>query len=308
MNKSSTTGSLPEIFFYIPEGPWQGSIPGSPEEYWMNIESKRGDRHYGRYSWTLKTYLYLQRSGFICSLCDTIPEHGVLVSHRDFLAGLTEQPSEYLTLVCIKADREPLTNADLHIIQNRKDPITRSREWQGRYYFLHYWPQACLVPRDPNRGTRIKNVAYVGRSWNLDPELQKTEWRNTLHALGMNWYMPPPEMWNDYSQVDVIVAVRSLQPEESFDTKPASKLINAWTAGVPAILGAESAYQTERKNELDYFEVVSIEQAIESLRTLKENFSLYMDMVNNGKERSVEFREKNIVQEWTRFFSKLRSV
>ena len=40
-------------------------------------------------------------------------------------------------------------------------------------------------------------------------------------------------------------------------------------AGVPALLGCESAYQAERRNEYDYFEVHSADEVLETLLRLR---------------------------------------
>jgi hypothetical protein len=48
-------------------------------------------------------------------------------------------------------------------------------------------------------------------------------------------------MWHDYSTDDLVLAVRDLTEKDAL-VKPASKLVNAWIAGVPALLGPEPAF------------------------------------------------------------------
>ena len=43
--------------------------------------------------------------------------------------------------------------------------------------------------------------------------------------------------WSDFSQVDLVVAIRPPHPR-LHSPKPATKLVNAWIAGVPAVLKA----------------------------------------------------------------------
>ncbi|OYY94866.1 MAG: hypothetical protein B7Y41_04730 [Hydrogenophilales bacterium 28-61-23] len=103
--------------------------------------------------------------------------------------------------------------------------------------------------------------------------------------------------WNDYSNIDLIVAIRR-DPSNKYNNKPASKLINAWLAGVPAILGAEVAYRELRKSRLDYMEAVTLEDVIGSIRMLKSNPEVYKSMVDNGKIRAQEFGAKKIEARW----------
>ena len=58
--------------------------------------------------------------------------------------------------------------------------------------------------------------------------------------------------------------------ESDYFAKPASKLVNAWHAGVPALLGPEPAYQALRM-QFDYIEIRSPEDAIREVIRLKEN-------------------------------------
>jgi hypothetical protein len=291
----------PGIHFYLPEEHWRGAIPQSPLEYWEEHESKRGPKHFGRYSWTLKTYLYLKQFGIDCSLTPVIPEDGIVIAHRDFLTGFDRHALKNVLLVCIKADRDPLETADLHIIQNPCDPISQSVRWEQRTYFIHYWPQEKIIPRDAGRASSLRNVAYIGRSWNLDPALQSEGWETALRETGMAWKMPAPDHWNDYRKIDAVVAVRRFNHSGNYANKPASKLVNSWIAGVPAILGNESAYRAERLSELDYIEVNSLSETIETLKYLKTNGDLYNQMIYNGKQRAENFNAVNIVAEWEQF-------
>jgi hypothetical protein len=93
------------------------------------------------------------------------------------------------------------------------------------------------------------------------------------------------------------VAVRP-NTSDPYCHKPASKLVNAWRAGVPALLGPEYAYRSLRRSELDYFEVTSADAAIEALRRLQASPGLFGDVVQNGLARAKDFEYDRIIEQW----------
>jgi hypothetical protein len=105
----------------------------------------------------------------------------------------------------------------------------------------------------------LREYFLLGGLANLAPELRESSWTQRVEALGLRWVaVGDTADWNNYSEVDAVLAIRSFS-QHKFNHKPASKLYNAWKAEVPAILGCESAYQTERKSELNYLEAASVD-------------------------------------------------
>jgi len=295
--------SIPPIYFYIPQSQWPvGDLPQIPEEYgdWMSAWNSRYGR--GKYDWTLQTYLYLKADGLSCKLINFVPKEGIVISHRDFWSD-NLKPSSKLLIVCIKVDREPHPYAQLQVVQNNQDELLKRSQFLWQSYPLKFWLQSKLIPRDCNRGARFENAAFFGVLDSLAAQLQQPQWEEQLSAMGLRWEVVKCDRWHDYSEVDVIVAVRSFEGSNTFDSKPASKLINAWHAGIPAILGLESAYRHERKSELDYIEVASIEEAIAALFRLKNDFNLRQEMVNNGKIRAQEMGNTQITFQWRNFLT-----
>src|SRR5436309_1927650 len=82
------------------------------------------------------------------------------------------------------------------------------------------------------------------------------------------------------------VLVLAVRPEGRSTNKPASKLVNAWLAGVPALLGPEIAYRELRRSELDYCEVSSLAEAQAAVDRLLGDPGLYNAMVENGRARA----------------------
>lgn len=279
--------NTPPIYFYLPESDWRDDIPDKPDVYWLEFEK-------GIYCWTVQTYLYLKADGFPCELVSTIPKEGIVVAFRDSFPYALK-PTAKILMVCLKPDRNRHPYAQLHVVQNPQDTQNLSNS-----YYIPLWRQPGLIPRDSGRGDKFENIGYFGISHNLAKELKAPSWREKLQELGLNWEIIPKESWHDYSNIDAVVAVRNFQGQD-YTQKPASKLYNCWHAGVPAILGCESAFQSEYKSDLDYIEVKSLDEAISALKHLQDNPQLRQKMRENGKVRSQDIRPQEVVKKWVVF-------
>ncbi len=177
-----------------------------------------------------------------------------------------------------------------------------------RTFAVPFWPQPGLLARSAGRGHAVETVAFKGHVKTLNPALRSEEWIGALARRGITWqcdavrFAGPGAVydhvaWNDYTDVDVVVAVRP-QWTGRYLTKPASKLINAWRAGVPAVLGPEQAYREPRHSALDYVEVRSLAETTDAVERLPENGELFAAMVANGHERAHVFTEDAIAARW----------
>ncbi|OKH56232.1 hypothetical protein NIES2101_00145 [Calothrix sp. HK-06] len=248
------------------------------------------------YNWTLQTYLRLKASGFSCTLTSVIPKQGILIAFRGSLS-FQLKPTSQLLIICLLADAGFHPWAQLHVVQNyRQTKIIKDS------HYIPHWPQPGLIPRSYTRGELFENIAYLGDAANLAPEFKSLLWLEQMQSLGLNWRVMPPSSWNDYSNVDAIVAVRSFDKQD-YIHKPATKLYNAWLAGIPAILGHESAYQSERKSELDYIEVTSPSEVILALKRLRDHKQLRQAIIENSLVRSQEINFTNLVMRWRDFIT-----
>jgi hypothetical protein len=127
-------------------------------------------------------------------------------------------------------------------------------------------------------------------------------WEGLLRELGLQWHFVGPDKWHDFRTVDLLVAVRGFDRHRHAN-KPPTKLFNAWHAGVPAILGRESAYQAERRSALDYLEAGSFAEVVAGLRRLKTDPELRARIVANGRERALECTPAAITKRWQEFFA-----
>lgn len=285
------------VYFYVPRSEWpEQGIPEPPVSDWddPNLWPLGG-----RYNHTIQTYLRLKTTGFPCQIVDDIPDEGVLIAHYDLLPKHQKLLKPKLVVVCIKAEREPHPYAQFHIVQNPGEELSLNSCWNPHY--IPFWPQRGLIPRDAKRGDQFENVAYFGRNVNLAPELASPQWSKRLSDLDLHWYhASQAELWYDYSTVDVIIAVRSFD-QQTYSAKPANKLFNAWRAGVPAIVGNDSAFQAEFRSELDFIKATTVDDAIAAIQRLKDNPDLRRAMVQNGFQRAKEIEPDAIIQRWQSF-------
>jgi hypothetical protein len=288
--------NLPPIYFYLPQSDWRDDMPNNADVYWIGFRR-------GVYCWTLQTYLRLKATGFPCELVGTIPHEGIILAHWDSLPS-DLRPNSTQLIACFQADRARHPYAQIHIVQNPLGLDTDLMLLGDRYllpgkrYYMPHWSQPGLIPRDPTRGDRFENIAFFGIEENLAPELRGAAWREQLAAMGLKWQAVTQfERWHDYSEVDAVLAVRNFK-QQSYIWKPASKLYNTWHAGAPAILGRESAFRAERRSELDYLEVDSIEDVLVALNQLQDDPSFRQAMVDNGKIRAVETNTATLTARW----------
>jgi hypothetical protein len=298
---------LPHLQFYVPRNSDFRDIPRRDEDVWSWVCDHPATPS-GRTVWTIYTCLILQKRGFDCSIVREFPRTGIVVSHRDFLpATLRPRPNVYL--VCLKPDRKRHSWAHVHVVQNSSDPMASQSGRRGNAPHVPYWPQPSLIPRNPDRGSRVEQVAYIGRALNLEPQLRCPQWGQNLKNQGVQWQIVPLRRWHDYSQVDVTVSIRRFgdahvvaAPTMSSETKPPSKLTNSWLAGVPAIVGDESSFRAIQKSKLDFMIANSESELVEAINRLGNDPALYTNMVEHGRLRSQEFSVESVATSWERVF------
>lgn len=258
----------------------------------------------GEDAWILQTYIRLKRAGNEVELVESPPENGVVIFHGKHARALLRHRKRMkdVVLVGVRGDLREVSLADIEVLQNGRfaDGIRR--------IFIPHWPQPGLIPRDRRRGATITRVAYKGFSGNLHRAFGSREWVDFLTSLSIAWDIDAARFqgqamlghtlaWHDYSTVDLVLAVRP--PDRRLHTpKPATKLVNCWRAGVPALLGPEYAYRELRRSELDYIEIASLADAKAAVTRLAVDPGLYRAMVANGERRAAEFTNDEILKHW----------
>ncbi|MGA2549443.1 MAG: hypothetical protein ABSF50_04780 [Burkholderiaceae bacterium] len=247
----------------------------------------------GLNNWIIQTYLHVKepllRRGIEVSISETFVSGAVNVAHRDSLNRVFLPYYSYY-IVGVRADRPRVYMCDWEIVQNQIEPCTPKQS------SLPVWPQPGLLSRDPARGSRIERMAYFGRTGTAARWLSDPGFHEALENLGVRFEIREEE-WFNYADVDIVLAHRKEAPA-MLAHKPASKLINAWIAGTPALLADEPAYRCLRRSELDFLAVDSAQDVLAAIRRLKTDPLLYYAMVHNGHVRAVDYSVNQVRELW----------
>lgn len=275
-------------------------------ERWPDIAALNAaaiDREQARFrsgvdTWIVQSYLRLaaglQERGLAASIAERFVRDSVCVAHRDDLNRYSD-PLHGCYVVGVRADRPPLCVARLVIVQNGLSSPRPSHP-HVRTRFIPFWPQPGLIPRDASRGARIERAVYLGRAGSAPAWYRDGRLHSALAELRTHFEIRE-RAWNDYTDVDVLVAQRDASPTMLLH-KPASKLVNAWIAGVPAILAPEPAYSELRRSPLDYFEARDVSEVVAAVRTLLREPARYRAMVENGRARARDYDVPAVSARW----------
>lgn len=292
----------PKISFYIPPDKFKSSWPKSLKDDWISFGG-------GAKIWTYFTAIVLKEKGYPVDITTEIPKEGIVLSHSRYLPQ-RRLVNDKAILICIRADYGRNHMAHMHIVQNLCQVYMRGRDFLEKFflpgpsYYIPYWPQPGLIPRHSSRGDRFENVVYMGTVKNLKEELRTTEWAEELAKERIVFKIVGDQaLWHDYSQVDAICAIRSRSSDHHL-RKPPSKLINAWLAHTPAILGPESSYRALRETELDYIEAKTLKQVRDAILRLRDQPSLRQKMVANGIKRARNYTVEANANRWIDFFER----
>ena len=230
-------------------------------------------------------YLMLQDEGLSVRICREYPEQGILMIHKAFSKKFVWKPD--LFVVSMQWDYKRDDRGQVHLVSNEYQTQPSASGWMDRFSFLGL---RCFAPppmhpsltsRNRARGDLFETVAFIGAEKNLEPEFRSAEFKGRVARLGMEFIVvDDPKEMSDYSEIDAILAVRNLGQRVSH--KPAQKLINAWRAGVPVLLGCEVGYRELKHSNLDYLEVNSAEDVVAGLKRLQDDTEFREVVIQNG--------------------------
>ena len=247
-------------------------------------------------AWLYQTWVEL-RTSCDCSFVTELPNSGTIITLSNLLPkGFRAAPTQFV--VAVAADFLPHPGAQLQIVQN----TAHTRRLSGSVFMPH-WPQPNLIPRDSRRGERFETAAFFGDPSNLLLELADPRFASRLQAeTGVQLEIRDADQWHDYSDVDLVLAIRDFS-HARYLHKPATKLYNAWLAGVPLIGSSDSAYAAEALAGSDYLVARSADECIRLIQRLRDNPSLRKRIVESGEKKSASRSRDAVRERWREFFA-----
>lgn len=230
-------------------------------------------------NWIYQTWAELRKTCQV-ELVTQLPNEGIIVTlsnllDQEFRAGRGQ------FVAAVAADFLPHPGAQVQLLQN----ASHARRLPGTIFIPH-WPQPNLVPRDPARGTLVETAAFFGDPSNLAPEIAQDEFRRRLMSeAGVRLEIREAGQWHDFADVDFAIAIRDFSSARHL-SKPATKLYNAWLAGVPLIGGSDSAFSAEGTPGVDHLIAGSPAELLQQIRDLKKNPAAWQGIADAGKARS----------------------
>lgn len=286
------------INIYLPEGVDTAGFPTSlsgdfPPSMDYKLES----------AWMF--YLMLKEQGMEVQICRAYPKTGLFLIHKGYTKKFIWNPG--LFVVSMQWDYKRDDRGQVHLVANEYKTTIASLEWLDRITFpgLQYFVQppmhSKITQRNSNRGDRFESVAFIGASKNLDPAFRTSEFREKVEDLGMKFsIVDDPEKMSDFSTIDVVIAIRMLGG--TIDHKPPQKLVNAWRAGVPSILGREVGFQELHDSDIDYLEVDSVNDVINALKRLQHDAAFRAEMIENGLKKAEHYSVEALQGRWAELF------
>ena len=248
----------------------------------------------GRNSWIAQSFLRLRKAiearGWTASAGPGFPAGAICIAHRDDVNGFGSDAHASF-LVVVRADRAPVAACDMAIVQNGLGPESHER-------FVPLWPQPGLIARDAARADRIERIAYHGRVGSTPAWFHDLDFHRLLARRGVTLHVKA-RGWENYVDVDLAIAARR-DGGGILAHKPATKLYNAWLAGVPMLAAPEPAYCELRRAPIDFIEIRSAVDVLEAVDLLRANPRLYRAMVDNGRERGAAFDVAATRERWMR--------
>ena len=252
----------------------------------LEVKDARPHLTSGVFIWCLQTFLELKRRGLPVALMSEPQAGSVNFVHVRQL--YRRRPAADVFTVSVQADYAAVPWTSANVVQNQLQADGSRSHW------IPHWPQPGLIPRSSVRD-RVECVAYAGNPRNLAGSAPV--WGTAMKSRGIEFRQLDSDNWNDYSGVDVLLAVRSFD-RARHENKPPSKLMNAWHAGIPLVAGYDSAFEQVGRPGHDYLRVRTLDEAIDGICLLRDDSDRYRSIVAAGSARALEYTRDRICDAW----------
>jgi hypothetical protein len=273
---------------------------------WPDIDlltDKLVDTNFNRFrgaasNWIIQSFLilrpHLTACGFDVRIGERFVPGEICVCHRDDLNRLSGAWKSFV--ICARADRPAPAVADIVISQNDL-VVNRSLNT----FFIPHWPQPGLIPRNRARGTMIETAAYFGHDWSI-PEWMKSEGQlsESLGLFGLK-YQLHNKVWNDYGQVDIALAFRD-EADIVLEQKPATKVTNAWLAGVIPIVYPEPEYARIVNHGVNGFLASTFQESVDWIKLLVREPEYVRAIQNAASDAAASYSRQYVTKQWMDFF------
>lgn len=253
---------------------------GNVDEYWDKFV-------YGRDVWILQTFALIRKKcNFTITLGKNVKSRCVNIIHGGNYGRIkSKEPFYFVNLVSDKV-RVPWVHYE--VVQNKIQ-----EGWKSIY--IPHWPQPGLIKRNRER-KQVVNIAYLGaEEQNI---LRMHQISKDLNLLGFHYIEMNRKCWNNYSEIDISLAIRDFSSGNKFSNKPSSKLINSWWAEVPLIAGSDSAYSQIGKAGENYIIVDSYKQLLDTIKMLAQRKDYFLNIIQNGIKEREKYSRAAITAHW----------
>lgn len=251
-----------------------------------NIDNHWEEFIFGDQVWILQSYLILKKYFKNISL-GREPKEGCINIIHGGNVGQSKLSGRYY-FVNTRADKEASLWVNFEIVQNKLQKHPKSQ-------FIPHWPQPGLIRRKSDK-SQINRIAFLGAKEQNILRFYPVE--QDMKNLGITYISLDRNNWNDYSNIDLALAIRQFGKSKKYDNKPPSKLINAWWAEVPLIASNDIAYSQIGTPGKDYVVVEKYEEFLREIELLKVNHVHYRNIVENGIKKRAQYSRENITNQW----------
>lgn len=238
--------------------------------------------------WCLQTYRkLLDRQNVNVQLTNHLIKDAINIIHSDQLLKLKGAFDNFI--VCIKSDFPKRSWAHYHLVQNKNQMANNTS-------CIYFWTQPGLIKRDETR-LGVRTVAYVGQTFNGNLAGNELSWKKKFKPYGIEFLTLPANSWHNLSSIDILIAIRSFD-RKPYNSKPPTKLLNAWQANIPFIGGNDSAFKQVGTPGENYLVATTEQDVLNSVLKLKNDPELYNKLVRNGSVNAAKYNTQTISESW----------